>query len=141
MSFAPSQGGALASQVLSLGGGTLTGPILAPAGSAAAPSYSFSGDTNTGAYLGAADDIRLCTAGVDRVRIADADLIMAASQVFSWGSSGISSPDVALVRDAAAVLALKNGTTAQEFRVYGTTTGPKYLRVLHDGTDGAVFTN
>lgn len=48
--------------------------------------------------------------------------------------------DVILTRDAANVLALKNGTTAQAFRVYGTTTGTKHLYVLHDGTNGVVGT-
>lgn len=45
------------------------------------------------------------------------------------------SGDVFLCRDAANTLALKNGTTAQELRIYGTTTGSKYLILKHDGTD------
>ena len=48
--------------------------------------------------------------------------------------------DVVLVRDAANILALKNGTTAQQLRVYGTTTGTKYTQLLHDGTNGIVGT-
>ena len=43
--------------------------------------------------------------------------------------------DVLLVRDAANVFALKNGTTAQEARIYGTTTASKYLSLLHNGTN------
>lgn len=42
--------------------------------------------------------------------------------------------DTCLVRDAANTLALKNGTTAQAFRVYGTTTGPVYSFLLNDGS-------
>jgi hypothetical protein len=48
--------------------------------------------------------------------------------------------DVRLIREAAAILALKNDTTAQEFRVYGTTTGPQYISLSHNGTDGLVGT-
>lgn len=48
--------------------------------------------------------------------------------------------DAILVRDAANVVAQKNGTTAQTFRVYGTTTGPKYLSLAHDGTDATIST-
>ena len=46
--------------------------------------------------------------------------------------------DALLVRDAAATLAQKNGTTAQEFRVYGTTTGPRFLQLKHDGSAALV---
>lgn len=38
-------------------------------GSAAAPAYSFSGDTNTGIYSGGADNLRLATGGVDRLTV------------------------------------------------------------------------
>lgn len=40
---------------------------------------------------------------------------------------------------AADILAVKNGTTAQEIRVYGTTTGPKYASLKHNGTDGVLL--
>jgi hypothetical protein len=40
------------------------------------------------------------------------------------------SNDVVLRRDAANILALKNSTNAQEFRVYETTTGPIYKAIL-----------
>ncbi|MEI6871837.1 MAG: hypothetical protein WCL08_06090, partial [Verrucomicrobiota bacterium] len=46
--------------------------------------------------------------------------------------------DVRLYRDAAAVLALRNTTNAQTFRVYGTTTGNKYLSLSHDGTNAII---
>lgn len=49
--------------------------------------------------------------------------------------------DVVLTRDAANILALKNGTTAQTFRIYGTTTGTKYMYLLHDGTNGVLGTS
>lgn len=46
---------------------TATGVILGPAGSASAPTYSFSGDTNTGMYESAADILRLVAAGTVRM--------------------------------------------------------------------------
>jgi hypothetical protein len=48
--------------------------------------------------------------------------------------------DVIMARDAANVWALKNVANAQEARVYGTTTGPKYLSLKHDGTNGVIDT-
>lgn len=56
-------------------------------------------------------------------------LTLGAAGALQW------STDVILVRDGAGIVALKNGTTAQEARVYGSTTGPKYLSLKHDGTN------
>lgn len=47
--------------------------------------------------------------------------------------------DLKLSRDAANVLALKNGASAQELRIYGTTTGPKYLSLSHDGSISTIL--
>ena len=146
MSFAPSQGGALASQVLSLGGGTLTGPILAPNGTAAAPSYSWStsGFEDDGFFHAIATQsiVHLSLGGVSKVLFYGSNYLDIASDMSLAFHSGTNcdsgSPDVYLTRDAAAVLALKNGTTAQEFRVYGTTTGTKYGAFAHNATDTVI---
>lgn len=50
-------------------GGVLTGPILNSSGTAAAPSYSFSGDTNTGIYSSAADSIGYSNGGVNSYNV------------------------------------------------------------------------
>lgn len=67
-------------------------PLLAPDGTTAAPSYSFSSTPGAGLWLG----------GVQ------------------FGSAGTT--DAYLVRDAANVLAQRNSTTAQTFRIYATFT-------------------
>lgn len=46
-----------------------------------------------------------------------------------------------LTSDAANVVAIKNNTTAQTVRIYGTTTGSNYLSLSHDGTDAIVGVN
>ncbi len=56
----------------------------------------------------------------------------------SLGIGGATALDTILLRDAANVFAQKNSTTAQEFRIYGTTTGPKYLSLKHDGTNAYI---
>jgi len=48
--------------------------------------------------------------------------------------------DTILARDAAFTLALKNVANAMTLRVYGTTTGPKYVTLKHDGTDATLDT-
>ena len=80
--------------------------------------------------------------GTERMRFTDAltfySISLGASAI-AFRSGDPSAADSYLVNDnTAAVIALKNGTTAQEFRVYGTTTGPKYISVKHDGTNGIV---
>jgi len=89
---------------LPLTGGTVTGPILFPSGTAAAPSISFSGDTNNGIYRVAADQIGFTTAGVQRVlltgtsfdiltanaRIAGANAVLNLDRAGSAGSSILS---------------------------------------------------
>ena len=50
-------------------GDTMTGPLAQAAGTAALPSYTFSGDTNTGIYSPGADRVGIATAGAQRVEV------------------------------------------------------------------------
>jgi len=61
---------------------------------------------------------------------------IASSLGYRWTNDGTSygTVDLALVRDLSGVLALRNGTNAQELRIYGTTTSSKYASLKHDGT-------
>ena len=108
---------------------------LGPLGTVGAPAYSFSAASTYGIYSVAGTTIDFALAGA-RKHAMDANgfYILSDTATFNMGA-GV---DVILVRDAAAVLALKNGTTAQTFRVYGTTTGPKYIGLLHDGTNASL---
>lgn len=122
---------------------TFTGPILAADGTKAAPGIAFSAEPSSGWYRAGAGDVRLSVLNTDRVvagaanttdtRLLAADggayFIVSAGQVFVnsanlvLGSGG--SPDVFMVRDAANTLALKNGTNAQAYRIYGYTSGSR----------------
>jgi Concanavalin A-like lectin/glucanases superfamily len=53
---------------------TLTVPVLGPAGSATAPTYSFSADPNTGMHNPGADNLYLATGGTARVLISGSDV-------------------------------------------------------------------
>ena len=55
--------------LLSLAGGTMTGAILAAAGSASAPGVGFSGDSNTGIFSQGADAMGLAAGGSEVLRI------------------------------------------------------------------------
>lgn len=50
-------------------GDTMTGVLLQPAGSAAAPALAASGDTDTGIFYAAANILALATGGVERLRV------------------------------------------------------------------------
>jgi hypothetical protein len=117
-------------QIISPG---VTFPILAPAGTAAAPSYSFAGDTGTGIYE---------TAGVLRFAASGSAIgvLSAGALVVNALTIDVTNQDILLVRDGAGIFAQKNGANAQTFRVYGTTTGPKYIALYHDGSNGNLDT-
>jgi len=115
-----------------------TGQALGPDGSVAIPTYSGTTDPDTGMYFAGVADISFTIAGGRQYAFNASDFyILSNTATIRLGASA----DVIIARDAAAVLALKNGATAQEFRVYGTTTGPKYARLSHDGSNGAIGTN
>lgn len=52
-----------------------TGQLSAPLGSAGAPTYSFTGDLNTGIYSGGADQLNVAIGGVQRVVFSSTGLI------------------------------------------------------------------
>lgn len=109
--------------------------VCFPDGTAAAPAIAFTADTNTGIYRYATDTIGFSVAGALSGFISPGAIGTGTDAgVYALGAAS----DVVMQRDAANVLALKNGTIAQEFRVYGTTTGPKYAAVLNDGTDSYI---
>jgi hypothetical protein len=64
--------------------------ILALAGTAAAPSYSFSGDTNTGIFTDAADTIAFGTNGIERMTIGGGGALVLYSAAM-YGIDGTSS--------------------------------------------------
>ena len=93
----------------------LSFPLLAPNGTAAAPSYSFATAPTTGFYYSAATilsvtGVQAHTWGADYFQINNA------------GARLLFASDVILARDAPNVLAQRNGTAAQMRRVYNTYT-------------------
>ena len=67
---------------------TSTLPIRNAVGSAAAPTYSTSGDTNTGIYFPAADTIGFAEGGVEALRITSTGAISVGSSGTNYGTSG-----------------------------------------------------
>lgn len=64
--------------------------------------------------------------------------VFVTSQGFT--SAAGTAADTFLVREAPNTLSLKNGDTAQAFRVWGNVTSTRYLKIAHDGTQGIIGT-
>lgn len=65
---------------------------------------------------------------------------MTVGPLISLSNSDPSSPDVKLFRDGANILALRNSTTAQEFRIYNTFTDTSNYERAYGRWSGNVFT-
>lgn len=83
---------ATSSTYVPLAGGTMTGSLLLPNGTAGIPAYSFSGDTNTGVFWVGADQLGLSTGGVNRVTISSAGINMISGQFFGVASDSVTIP-------------------------------------------------
>ncbi len=105
-------------------------------GTAAAPAITFGENDQTGIYCSTTDaDISFTFGGTRRTAFGTQFIaILSDSGVFQLGAA----LDVTLARDAANIFSQKSGTSAQTFRVYGTTTGSKYLNLTHNGTDAII---
>lgn len=109
--------------------------IQATAGSQSVPSYSCSSFSTTGFYFGATF-IGMSVSAVAQILLQANRLFLKSTTTLAWDNADVfSSVSIALVFDASGILAIKNGTTPQSLRIYGTTTGPKYAELKHDGTD------
>ncbi len=92
--------------------GTLTGAsgsiVLVPQGTVSAPAYSFSGDTNTGLYRSAADEIDLAVGGVSSFSFFPDGMRSISSGVIGWsaGDAAIAggSTDTRMLRSAAGII-------------------------------------
>jgi|SRR5712691_9471387 len=61
------------------GATTLTAPLSLPSGTAAAPSLTFTGDTSTGLFRNAANDVRITTGGTTRLAITSSAITVTGS--------------------------------------------------------------
>lgn len=93
-------------------------------GSATNPSHSFASDTNTGMWRNAASRITLTTGGINELTVGQNFVQMHSAGLLSWSSSTDSTGtgDLILTREAASVLAQRNGVNAQTSNLYNTFT-------------------
>jgi hypothetical protein len=116
--FVSMSGGGDCTLCLKLSGGTMTGTILAPAGTAGAPPIAFSGDTQVGIRLAASAIGSLNAQGGTSVGWSGVGLILASNGKLVWTSGVVTgTQDTFLARDGAAnTIAQVNGNNDQKFR-------------------------
>jgi len=125
---------------LPLSGGTLTGAIYFPAGSVSAPSISFDGDTNTGIYQIAADNIGFSANGLLSLRITSARILVSSGVLAGPGISFIDDDDSGIYLPSDGNVAVVTaGTSRMNFNASGITkpTQPCFL-AFNSATDANV---
>ena len=120
--------------------------VVFDAGSASAPSIRGT-NADSGIYF-SGNNIRLAVDGSLQYLFAgggNTNLVSTAAVQWANGGNLLGTYDVLLFRDTVGTLAQRNGTTAQEFRVYETTTGSIYKAILGNRQlikiSGAAFDN
>lgn len=90
-------------------------------GTVGAPSYSFASQPTTGFFIPGSGEVRLGISGTLHYQFKATGLqISDAASSIQFGTNG----DAIITREAAQIIAVKNGTNAQALRLYQTTTGP-----------------
>jgi hypothetical protein len=105
------------------------GRVVVPVGSASTSGYFIGAASSAGIYSSSVtSNLFLAVNGAAQAQVTVAGIGVSSAHAYSWGTLG-SGQDVLLYRDAAAVLALRNSTNAQAFRVYNTdgATDDEYL--------------
>lgn len=119
---------------------TVTGKTMrGPDGSASAPTYSFSGETNTGWYRPASGFLEATVTGTRMLQVTSSRVSVLAD-TFTLGSS----VDTFIVRDGANIVAQRNGASGQTFRLYNTYTDAsnnEFLRLNWSASAARIFTD
>lgn len=104
---------------------TSSGQFLAADGSAAAPSYAFTTNADSGLFKAGANTVGVSLGATERFRFTGSAAVgftIHQSHPLSWGSAGVATPDAFLWREAAETIAQRHGGNAQSFRIYNTYT-------------------
>lgn len=121
------------------------GQLLVNNGTLSSPPIAFSAQPNTGFYQRVPGFVMVDVIGAEVAFFGNfgvgVNIAVAGGIGFSNGVLNSNAADTFLIRDASQVLAQKNLSSAQEFRVYGNTTNNKYISLSHDGTSGQLKTS
>lgn len=121
-------------------------PLLAPDGASGTPSYSFSSEATLGFYrkaagvVGVTGSLNPSAANSFTLGTNNAEWLSVLGRQFVVGDSS-NTATLTYPAGVSHILEQRATSNAQAFRVYGTTTGPKYVSLSHDGTNGILDTS
>lgn len=113
-------------------------------GSAATPSFAFGNDVDTGWWRLTTNQVTASAGGTPSLTVTAGGLQLLSGSALSWSTSGVDptgASDVLIKRFAGHTAGMEDGLNANAWRVYGTTTGSKYVQIEHGGTDGGIYTS
>ena len=126
-----------------LSGATFTGNVLVPAGTVGAPGLGFAGDTDTGFYKSAANEIGIATGGTFRARFHSGGLILQDGNSLRFKDSGnsnyISLAAPALTSDVTLTLPNSDGNSGDMLQTNGS--GVLSWQAVQGVPSGSVFTH
>lgn len=97
---------------LPLAGGTLTGPLVIPAGTATAAGLQIVGQAGTGIYSAGANSLSIAAGATGQLRVLPDVLRARGTLSISWANGAVDGTlDVGLSRNAAGVLEVNTGTS------------------------------
>jgi len=135
---------------------TATVPIVAPVGSAGAPSYTFAGDTVTGIYHSASNEVSISTDSTQRVEVSNAATTINNSLIYEGGlfaGSGVCDMETTTTQIAALLANQTDTAIAAPLTYTGTTfdavivdylvqrdvgSSVGTLYIVNDGTDVSI---
>ena len=122
------------STVVSLGSPTMTGVVSFADGSAGAPSITNSGDTNTGIFFSAADQVAITTGGTARLTISSTAATFAGGiLVADDGDIGSASATDAIQISSAGIVTFKDDILIKDAGTIGNATTAAAIQIEADG--------
>ena len=122
------------STVVSLGSPTMTGVVSFADGTAGAPSITNSGDTNTGIFFSAADQVAITTGGTARLTISSTAATFAGGiLVADDGDIGSASATDAIQISSAGIVTFKDDILIKDAGTIGNATTAAAIQIEADG--------
>lgn len=106
---------------------TFAAPIVLPDGSASAPGFGFTNNTNLGFYRSGSNQMRAVVNGTDVMMFTNSTVQMTALYVWCWGSSGVSSDDLQLGRAGAGLMRVAGNSSTAAAGIHTPSRSPSTL--------------
>jgi hypothetical protein len=126
--------------LLSLGGGTMTGALLADdSGTAALPAISFDGDSDTGIFRAGANELAVATNGVERVEFGTSEVVFNDGGAnYDFRIEGDTNTSLFFVDASAEAVGIGTSSVSHKLHVFESSTAQNYI-VSEAGSFSAVL--